>query len=60
MEKHLAITSDENYREIMIVVYELMNKGAADLSDEKLEELKIMTLAVEKYEDEELNLNKLN
>jgi len=56
MEKRFAITSDENYRETMIAIYELMNKGEAHLASADIEQLKIMTVAAEKYEDEVLNL----
>ena len=40
----------------MIAIYELMNKGEANLEPEELEELESMALAAEKYEDEILHL----
>jgi HTH-type transcriptional regulator/antitoxin HigA len=53
---NMKITTDKDYHEMMIVIYELMNKGEADLSDEDIENLKLMTVAAEKYEDEVLGL----
>lgn len=56
MENGFLISSDKNYHEIMIAVYELMNKGESNLTDVELEQLGIMALAAEKYEDEVLHL----
>jgi len=56
MMKDVTIATDKDYHELMIVIYELMNKGEADLSDEDIENLKLMTVAAEKYEDEVLGL----
>jgi HTH-type transcriptional regulator/antitoxin HigA len=51
MEKEFLIATDKNYHETMIAIYELMNKGEANLLPEELAELKNMALAAEKYED---------
>lgn len=56
MESDFLITTDKNYHETMIAIYELMNKGEALLSSEEIERLKIITVAAEKYEDEVLHL----
>jgi HTH-type transcriptional regulator/antitoxin HigA len=51
MEKEFLITTDKNYHETMVVIYEIMNKGEANLTSEEIEQLKVMTIAAEKYED---------
>jgi HTH-type transcriptional regulator/antitoxin HigA len=56
MEEKFLISTDKNYHETMIAIFELMNKGEANLKDEEIELLKIMTVAAEKYEDEVLHL----
>jgi HTH-type transcriptional regulator/antitoxin HigA len=56
MEKEFLIASDKNYHETMIAIYELMNKGEANLTPSEIEQLKSMTVAAEKYEDEILHL----
>lgn len=50
------ILTDKDYHETMIAVYELMNKGETHLTSAEIEQLKIMTSAAEKYEDEILHL----
>jgi antitoxin component HigA of HigAB toxin-antitoxin module len=52
----MEILTDKSYHETMIAIYELMNKGEANLEPEELEELESMALAAEKYEDEILHL----
>lgn len=56
MEEKFLISTDKNYHETMIAIFELMNKGEANLKDEEIELLKIMTVAAEKYEDDVLHL----
>ncbi len=46
------ITSKKVYHETMVAVYELMNKGEANLTVSELKKLAAMTAAAEKYEDE--------
>lgn len=50
------ITSKKQYHETMVVVYDLMNKGEANLSANELKKLAAMAKAAEKYEDEVLGL----
>jgi HTH-type transcriptional regulator/antitoxin HigA len=52
----MEILTDKNYHETMVAIYELMNKGEANLSPEELENLGSMAFAAEKYEDEILHL----
>src|ERR1700744_4045914 len=56
MEKQFFIESEKHYHETMIEIYNLMNKGEADLSESELEQLSIKAKAAELYEDEVLNL----
>jgi len=49
--KH-RINSKKEYHETMVAVYNLMNKGEANLSSTELANLLVMTKAAEKYEDE--------
>jgi HTH-type transcriptional regulator/antitoxin HigA len=56
MENQFLIETDKNYHETMIEIYELMNKGEANLSTEELDRIEIMAVAAEKYEDEVLHL----
>jgi HTH-type transcriptional regulator/antitoxin HigA len=53
--KH-SITSKKNYHETMIAVYDLMNKGEANLSAIELTKLSEMAQATEEYEDTVLGL----
>lgn len=50
------ITSKKQYHETMVAIYNLMNKGEANLSSKEIKLLSAMTLATEKYEDEVLGL----
>ena len=50
------ITSKKTYHETMVAVYELMNKGEANLTASELRKLAAMAAAAEKYEDEILGL----
>jgi HTH-type transcriptional regulator / antitoxin HigA len=54
MEKQLIITTEASYQETMITIYELMERGEDDLTPGEKEQLKLMTIAAEKYEDEYL------
>jgi antitoxin component HigA of HigAB toxin-antitoxin module len=56
MEKEFLILTDKDYHQTMIAIYELMNKGETHLTSAEIEQLKIMTSAAEKYEDEILHL----
>ena len=51
------INSKKSYHETMVAVYNLMNKGEANLSSAELKKLSAMAVAAEKYEDEVLGLN---
>jgi len=53
--KH-AITSKKAYHETMVAVYELMNKGEANLTAKELKILATMAKAAEEYEDNVLGL----
>ncbi len=50
------INSKKAYHETMVTIYELMNKGEANLSVADLKKLTAMSAAAEKYEDEVLGL----
>jgi HTH-type transcriptional regulator/antitoxin HigA len=45
MERVSLITTDKQYHQTMVTIYELMNKGEADLRPDELEELKTMAIA---------------
>lgn len=51
-----AITSKKAYHETMVAVYDLMNKGEANLTKTELKKLESMAKAAEAYEDEVLGL----
>lgn len=51
-----TIANDKNYHETMIAIYDLMNKGEANLTASELKTLQQMAIAAEKYEDEVLGL----
>jgi HTH-type transcriptional regulator / antitoxin HigA len=53
--KH-AITSKEAYHKTMVAVYDLMNKGEANLTKKELSNLQAMAKAAEEYEDNVLDL----
>jgi HTH-type transcriptional regulator/antitoxin HigA len=53
--KH-AITSKKAYHETMVAVYELMNRGEANLTSKDLKTLAAMSKAAEEYEDNVLGL----
>jgi HTH-type transcriptional regulator/antitoxin HigA len=50
------IASEKQYHETMILIYDLMNKGGANLDESENEKLIAMTIAAEKFEDEVLDL----
>lgn len=50
------ITSEKHYHETMILIYDMMNKGESNLTDQEIEKLRAMTTATEKFEDEVLGL----
>ena len=51
-----VITSEKHYHQTMIMIYDLMNKGEAGLTDADTEKLAAMANATEKFEDEVLGL----
>jgi len=53
--KH-TITSKKAYHETMVAVYELMNKGEANLTKKELNNLAAKAEAAEEYEDSVLGL----
>lgn len=53
--KHV-INSKKSYHETMVAVYNLMNKGEANLTSAELKKLSTMAVAAERYEDEVLEL----
>jgi len=53
--KH-EIKSKKAYHETMVAVYELMNKGEANLTQKELRSLQSMAKAAEDYEDNVLGL----
>lgn len=53
--KH-TITSKKAYHETMVAVYNLMNKGEANLTERELNKLEAMAKAAEEYEDNVLGL----
>lgn len=53
--KH-TITSRKAYHETMVAVYDLMNKGEANLTENELDKLQAMAKATEEYEDNVLGL----
>ena len=53
--KHV-ITSKKVYHETMVAVYDLMNKGEANLTEKELNKLEAMAKAAEEYEDNVLGL----
>ena len=50
------ITSEKQYHETMILIYDLMDKGELNISDTEAQKLIAMTTATEKFEDEILGL----
>lgn len=56
MKNITSIKTDKDYHQMMIAVYELMNKGEAQLTTSEIEELQKMTLLAEKYENEVMGL----
>jgi len=53
---NIAITSKKTYHETMVAVYDLMNKGEANLTAKELKTLAAMAKAAEEYEDNVLGL----
>ncbi len=50
------INSKKAYHETMVTIYNLMNKGEANLTKTELQRLETMAIAAEKFEDEVLGL----
>ena len=48
--KTLTIT-EKNYHEMMVAIYELMDKGEQNLTEYDVDCLQQMSIAAEKYED---------
>ena len=53
--KHV-ITSEKAYNKTLAEVYDLMNKGEANLTETELDKLESMAVAAEEYEDK-LNID---
>lgn len=53
--KH-TIASKKAYHETMVAIYNLMNKGEANLTEKELNKLEAMAKAAEDYEDNVLEL----
>lgn len=51
MEKEYLIDTEKNYHEMMIAIYDLMNKGESNLSAEEIESLKAMAVAAERFKE---------
>ena len=56
MKHKTSIETDKDYHQMMVAIYELMNKGEAHLIAAEIEQLQEMTLLAEKYENEVLGL----
>jgi len=56
MKNNNVILNDKSYHKTMIAIYDLMNKGEANLTDDDIKTLSEITMAAEKYEDEILGL----
>ncbi|HEY4935945.1 MAG TPA: helix-turn-helix transcriptional regulator [Puia sp.] len=56
MKKKIVITSKKQYHETMAAIYELMNRGEANLTKSELERVRRMAEATELFEDETLEL----
>ena len=56
MKTEFVITSDKDYQETMVIIYDLMNKGEEKLTDNEILKLEEFALATENYEDEVLHL----
>jgi HTH-type transcriptional regulator / antitoxin HigA len=56
MKKELAIRSKKHYHETMANIYDLMNKGEANLTKTETKKLDSMVKAAEKFEDETMRL----
>ena len=57
--KH-TITSKKAYHETMVAIYDLMNKGEANLTKREIDKLEAMAKTAEEYEDEVLGLKPAN
>ena len=51
MQQPFLIESDKAYEEAMMIIYNLMNKEEANLTPDELDDLGIMAIAAEQYED---------
>ncbi len=51
-----VINSEKQYHETMLQVYDLMNKGEANLTEADVKKLTAMTAAAEQFEDDVLQL----
>lgn len=56
MEKKLSIETEKDYHQMMIAIYELMNKGETEITAAEADLLRSMTFLAEKYENEVLKL----
>jgi HTH-type transcriptional regulator / antitoxin HigA len=60
LKKKIVITFKKQYHETMAGIYELMNKGEANLTKQELERLRLIAKAAELFEDEKLELKPKN
>ncbi len=56
MKREFVISSKKQYHETMANIYELMNKGEANLTKTESKKLVLMVNAAEKFEDEKMGL----
>jgi len=56
MKREFRISSKKHYHETMVNIYELMNKGEANLTNTERKKLGLMVNAAEKFEDETMGL----
>lgn len=52
----VRIKSKKQYHEIIVEIYNLMNKGEKNLTKKELTQLSLLSNAAEKYEDDVLGL----
>lgn len=52
MEKVILISSNEQYHQLLNIVYEMMNKGEVNLTDDEIDWISTTTPIIERYEDE--------
>jgi HTH-type transcriptional regulator / antitoxin HigA len=50
--ENLKYNTEEEYEEAMVVIYQLMQKGEANVTASELEKIRVMALAAQAYERE--------